>query len=195
MVSEADMAVTQMAFNSQSGQFGPRPGDENLLVKFYLHPRQNKAKSIEAGRPIFEDVEYIRIMVPGDKDNIVERPARESDRARFPRQYDAFKRGEGDALVGTPLAAWPSIARSQVEELAFFGVKTVEQLASMSDTQIQKFMGLRELRTKAKAYIELAAGNAPLEKMQAELESRDATIATMQKQIADLQARIEKDDD
>lgn len=191
MVSEADLAVTQMAF-AQGGQFGPRPGDENLLVKFYLHPKQNKTKSVEAGRPIYEDVEYVHIMVPGDKDNIVERPARDSDRQRFPRQYEAFKRGEGDALVGTPLAMWPAIARSQVEELAFFNVKTVEQLAALSDTQIQKFMGMRELRTKAKLWLDAAAGNAPIEKLQAEIEERDNVIATMQKQMADLQARLEE---
>ena len=192
MVGEADMSITQMAF--AEGGMGPQPGDEAVHARFFLHPHKNEKLSLQEGRPIYEDREYVRLVVAGDKDNIVERPAREADKARFPRQYEAFKRGEGDAVVGTPLSSWPGISRSQVEELAFFGVRTVEQLAEMADAQIQKFLGANALRDRARMFIAAAKGDAPIQRMQAELAERDTRIEFLEKKLKELAAKVEEDE-
>src|SRR5687767_12230241 len=86
---------------------------EKLFVRFGLHPKKDEEASRTAGRPIFTDTEYVEIMVPGDKQNIIHRPVTSEDRRRFARQYDAWLTGKGEQLVGTPLAEWPGVTRSQ----------------------------------------------------------------------------------
>ena len=168
------------------GNSQEKPGDEQLLVRFYPVPKENKSKSEEAGRPIFEEREYISIMVPGNKDSIIERPVSDLDRARFPRHYAAFKDNRAQEVEGTMLASWPGITRAQVEELRFLNIVTVEQLAGMSDTHTQKFMGLSGLKTRAKLFMEAAASNSNNEKTAAALEEKDQKIAGLEGQIAEL---------
>ena len=44
-----------------------------LAVYFHKKSKQNEIRSEQEGRPIFEDVIYIRKMVPGDNLNIIDR--------------------------------------------------------------------------------------------------------------------------
>lgn len=188
-LAEADYSLTEMAMNTGVGA----PGDETLLVKFFLEPVQNKERSNEEGRPIFEEREFVSIMVPGQKDNIVIREARETDKDRFPRHYAAFKNRVEQVVDGTPLEEWPAVTRSQVEELKFFNVFTVEQLAEISDSNAQNFMGIQLLRQKAKAFLEAANDvGAMADKLSAEIEKRDVEIAALQEALAD-QAKLLKE--
>jgi len=131
--------------------------------------------SNEANRPIFSDVEHVRIMVPGDKLSIVDRPASSDDKARFPDHYAKFKAGEGSQIVGTRLDAVPFITRSMVEEFKFFGIHTVEQLASTGDEVGQKFQGFQSYKQKAQKFLDAANGT-------------DARVAELERKIAELTA-------
>jgi hypothetical protein len=162
--------------------------DEGLLVKFFLKPKQDKAASAEAGRPIFKEVEYIDIKIPGSREGVC-RPARQRDIQRFPRHYQAFKtrvEGEEDVIEGTLLAEWPLATRAMVEELAFFNVRTVEQLVSMSDAKAGQFMGMNGLKAKAQQWLAAAKEQKAATDLKAELERRDEQIAAMQAQIEEL---------
>ena len=189
MAQIADESYMKM-IEAQSMQ-GQDPADAKLWVKFEERPMKDQAKSDEAGRPIFAPVEFIRIMVPGERDEI-ERPATEIDKARFAKQYAHWKATGQVATVGTPLEAWTAVTRSQVEELKFFKINTVEQLAEVPDVLGVKFMGINDLKAKAKTYLAAAAGDAPLQKMQAELDKRDAEIATLQKALKDQSEKIDQ---
>ena len=183
---EADFGMTQQAMREHDRH----RGDENLYVQFFSHPMQDKAKTLEEGRPIFVDTEYIRIMVPGDKGNVVMRSVREDDRQRFPKQYQAFKNDEEEILEGTPLDKWNFVSAAQVEELKYFGIRTVENLANVTDTNAQKFMGINLLRQKAQEYIAAASSEAPIAQLQEELSARDTTIAEQASLLADMQERL-----
>jgi len=172
--------------NTNSGDFGT-PGDEKLHVKFSSQSHLNDARSREAGRPIFEMLDYLTIMVPGDKDSIVIRPVREADKTRFVTQWTRYKANQSQ-VVGTPLSEWSKITRAQVDELAYFNIRTIEDLANLSDGQKHKFMGVNELCEKAKAHLQLLKDSAPLDKMEAELAKRDEQIATLMAQMAAMQA-------
>lgn len=163
--------------------------DEQLLVRFMIQPRQDKTQSIEAGRPVFRDCEFIEIRVPGSRDAIA-RPARPSDIERFPRHYEAFKKRAEMPQEGTPLAEWPIITRSLAEELSFLNIKTVEALASVADTHMGKIRGLAGFKRKAQEWLDLAKDDAPLEKLHAELEKRDNTIAAQAQMLEDLGKRL-----
>ena len=171
--------------------FSAAPGDEALSVVFHLQPEKDEKASLEAGRPIFADREYVAIQVRGERDRM-DRPANDSDRRRFRRQYEAFRSGNAEAVSGTPLSEWPAVSRSQVEELRYFKVCTVEQLAAMSDSALQNVGPLMALRQKARDWMAAAAGNAPVEKMRAELSERDARIAALEMQLKEVVAETKR---
>lgn len=169
-------------------------GDDNLWVTFESASHFDDVMTREKGRPIFEMRDYVKIIIPGDSTTVIQREVRETDKARWPKQWLAYKSGQ-EQTQGTPLVEWTAISRAQVEELAYFKIQTVEQLAAVSDNVTQKFMGLNELRTKAKLYLEQVRGEEPLLRLQAEIATRDerekallAQMETMQSAIAELQA-------
>ncbi len=166
-----------------------------LFVQFFIRPLEDKKATLEKGRPIYNDTEYVRIMVPGDKSSVVERPIRLgnqplSDNVRFSLEYNLFKQAGENAMVGTPLAEWPLMSVSRVKELAFFNVRTVEQLAGMSDSAAQNFSGIAALRDQAKRYLSEAEEGAVMVQMQSELETRDNVIATMQMQLDEMKQEL-----
>ncbi len=186
---EADYGMTEQAFigGEQNARYAE---DGKLFVTFFKHPREDKAASLKEGRPIYKDDDYVRIMVPGDKDSIVVRPARTLDKQRFAKQFAAYEAGEKEYLDGMPLKAWPMVSRGQVEELKYFGCHTVEQLADLADIHVQKFMGMGTLKDKAKAYIQAAKENAPIIQLNAALEERDSEISALHEAVEDLKTIV-----
>lgn len=162
------------------------------MVRFSLEPVKDEAASEKEGRPIFREVEYVEIMVPGDKSSIVKRALRDTDKKRFRRQYAAWKEtGNDAALIGMPLAQWPQVTKAQVEELRYFGVHTVEQLAGVSDGNIRNIGPVMELRQRARDYVEAAKGNAPLGQLRAELEEKNHQLEALQRQVKELGAALD----
>ncbi len=160
-----------------------KQGDDTLLVKFFIKARQDNAASLKEGRPIFKDVEYVDIKIPGSRTGGACRPARQNDIERFPKHYAAFKNRLQQPDEGTLLSEWPPISRSQAEELTFHNVKTVEQLAGMADVHSNKFMGLNHLREKAKAFLKQAADAAPAAALQEAIAEKDTQIAALTERL------------
>lgn len=181
----------QIANSQDFAQQNQQKMDEQLLVRFFLKPRQDPTASAEEGRPVFKDVVYVEIRVPGSRDAVC-RPAGAGDIARFQRHYDAFQSRTADVVEGTPLAEWPQMSRSQVEELSFYNVKTVEQLIAMSDQNASQFMGLNTLKAKAKAWLDLTNEYKAAEELQAELSKRDSEIAELKAAVDELKATTRK---
>lgn len=166
--------------------------DKKLLVKFFVKPMENKQESLKQGRPVFKDVEFIDIKIPGDRTGGVCRPASFQDKQRFAQHYDAFQKRIEAPVEGTPLTEWPLITRSLAEELAFHNVKTVEHLSTMSDVHSGKFMGLNALKAKALKWLEQADEESKVHELQQELLERDERIALQGAQIAELQKQMSK---
>ncbi len=162
----------------------PNSGDDKLWVRFHVMPLQNQEKSAAAGRPIYEDKEFIEIRAPGDNTSVILRVADEFDKRRFARRYSDWKAGRSqEAAEGTPLSVVPWLSPAQREELAFYHVRTVEHLANLADSNAQGFPGIQNLKQKAKEFLAAAAGAAPVTKMQAELDERDKEIAALKRQL------------
>lgn len=175
----------------------PMPGDDKLNVTFRLHPVADRPLTKETGVLTFVDREYIRIIVPGDRDLITDREATERDKQRFPRQYAAFKIRGMDAQVGMPLKLMaeckpPLLTLGQVETLAYMHVKTVEQLAGITDGNAQKLIGGQGLKQAAQRFLDAAKAAAPTQQLRTELESRDAEIAALKQALAQQGAAIAK---
>jgi hypothetical protein len=180
---------------SETPDFIRRPDNapDGVFARFYVRPVQNELRTASEGRPIFEDVEYVEINLPGDRTSVVDRRVKADDRQRWPQQYAAFKDGQEQVGDGTPLTQWTGVTRSQVEELAFFKIRTVEQLAGLNDGALANLpLGLRAMKEHAERWLASAAGGKPAEALAAEVAKRDATITTMQGQMADMRVEIDR---
>lgn len=169
-------------------------GDDSLFVVFYMGVMKNDGKSDEAGRPIFDDVESVRIIVPGDRNNMVDRPASAQDKARFPKQYALFQQGrkEEDQITGTRLTEWPFLSRGQCEEFRYMGLRTVEQLAEVGDGVCAKVPGLTQLKRNAALWLDKAKAGAASAQAAKKMTEQDSKIAELQAVIMDQAARLEK---
>jgi hypothetical protein len=165
--------------------------DNKLYVEFYRKPVLQPGESRQAGRAVFKEVDYIRIHVPGDKASVIERPVTKQDEFRFLERYNKWKAGQEEAVTGTPLSALPGMTPSKVEEYKFFKLVTVEQLADANDNLGGKFMSFQADKQRAKAFMEVARNNAPIEKMNEELQKRDAEIENLKTMVEALQANAQ----
>lgn len=185
-------------YENEETQLRPQDmeGQHRLFVRFEIRPVYNKLKSeggflhkmvagkeiqeyVEpAGKPVYDDVEYIEIANPGDGTSVIHRPIRPSDKARFSKQYQAWKMGRDSRHDGVPLAEWAAIPPSLVKTLEHFQIFTVEALASLSDGNMQNIGPISAYRAKAQAYLS-----------QSKEDTRDAEIAALKAQLSELAAK------
>jgi hypothetical protein len=168
-------------------------GDDALFVVFYMGTLKNEEKSIEAGRPIIDDVECVRIIVPGDKNNQIDRPATSTDKARFAKQYAMFSQGlkEEDQISGTRLTEWPFLSRGQCEEFRYLGIRTVEQLAEVRDDIVSKVPGLVTLKQNAAVWLGKAKSSAEAAKHAKLMTDQQQQIENLKEVVRDQGKRIE----
>lgn len=162
--------------------------DDKLYVEFMREPVLHPGQSREAGRAIYEERDFVRIHVPGDKLTVVVEPMHEINMQRFRSRYEKWKAGQAEAVVGTPLNALPNMTPAKVEEYKFFKIVTIEQLADANDQLGQKFMSFHQDKQRAKQFIEATKGNAPIAKMNEELQKRDSEIENLRSMVEALQA-------
>lgn len=159
----------------------------NLFVEFYEDALEIPFKSEQEGRPVYEQRIFVRIMVPGDATSIIETPATEQHKDEYRRQYERFQKGMKDVIDGTPLTMWPVVNKSQVKECEFFEIRSVEQLAELSDSSCKRMgMGYMELRSKAKAWLLAAKDSALVTRQAAENDRLQGEIEALKEQIAQL---------
>jgi hypothetical protein len=171
--------------------------DKGLFVEFSTRPTLMPFKSQEAGRPIYEDKAFITIDFPGDKTKRVDRQVKlenddcgPSDMVRFPRQWQMFLNQQEQNGDGMPITEWPPITRSQALELKAIKIHTVEMLAELPDSSCT-WLGSRELRQKARTWLENVSDHSAESRLQAALDQRDATIEALRLQVTDLAARLD----
>jgi hypothetical protein len=127
--------------------------DDKVFAEFVSRPVKDAVASGDANRPVYVKVDYVRIKHLGEKDEIF-RPAHDGDKRRFKRQWEAYECGEEAAPIGTPLSVLFPNNPEIIKNLEFDKVITVEQLASLTDTQIQNIgLGGRQFTDRAKAFL------------------------------------------
>jgi hypothetical protein len=158
--------------------------DERLDVKFYPYKEDGP----------FKGVVHVRITMPGDKNNIIDRPASEYDKQRFQRHWLNYQMATTDQqVIGTPLSQWRTerpeeISDGQLQELFILKFNSVEQLAMASDAQIQRVgMGAAGLRERARTYLSSKNAQASGAEL-ANLKAENASMKAMMEQILAQQA-------
>jgi len=167
--------------------------DRNLVVMFYNRAQHHPGKSNDAGRPVYEDVAYVRMHPPGERLNIIDRPAKGDDARRFPNQWNQFVQNKKQVPDGTPVdllyPEYPSIGAL----LRSHGVHTVEQCASLSGPAIDSIgMGAQRYSNDAQKYLEAAGRGVKASQLRHELEERDGRIRVLERQITDMKDIIDQ---
>jgi hypothetical protein len=191
----------------EARRFDPRDPDTALVALFRLRAVENAAKSKEAGRPIFDDVEEVEIRGPGSKDvkvfpataisaDIVRMDpytgaVREITYAeRFAHQYRQFKAQAAQTKSGTLLEAVSFLPASRKAELRAFNIYTVEQLAQIDGQELKNLgMGGRDLKNSAQAYIDDAKSNIADLNLRARIEAVEARNQMLEQDLAILQQK------
>jgi len=190
--------------------------DSRLQVRFYKRPVQQEQETIDAGRPIYKEFDFVHICVAGDTLTEIDTYALASHKQRFPIQWANYMNRVGandQEVIGTPVSEWPLVSKSQAEELRAMKFHTVESIANASDQQLQRMgmaagMSPYSFRDKAKAFLNLATSSAETDKREQELNAlreelakkeletakikaeTDAKLAQMQEQMATILAAV-----
>lgn len=177
--------------------FGDAPGVAKPFVNFYPRSVPMGAASLQAGKPVFMSVVYMRLQHPGERD-CIDRPATRQDAERFPVEYRRYCEGRQGIPEGIPLDTIFPNHQDVREALNFNKVYTVEQLASLNDTQLQNIgFGGYEWQQKAKRYLAaleegkgFAQHEETIRRMQVDLDRANATNGDLARQVARLTEQL-----
>lgn len=172
---------------------GPRPGYG--IPRFFV-------KAVKNANGGYDNVEYVEILTPGDKNATPVKKVSDGVRARYRDYYDHWKRTQQMAPVGVPIEMWPEMTPALVYQLKSINVFTVEQLANIADTNLGnipfgktlKLKAIEWLAAKDKADV-IAQATAQTQAMQdgmRMMETRfEAEKAEMRAENADLKSKLD----
>ena len=190
--------------------------DSGQAVRFEKVAVEDRNATIEQGRYITKDVDYVFVKQIGEKDEtpkVAEEWIKQlRDRAygtngnppsipmeqfeRGQKLYDNFKKGFENQPDGYPVREWAIATPAQISNMHSMETFTVEQVAGWTENAMARFgMGGRELKAKAEKW--LASGDSKAEKISA-LEVENNTLkerlAKLEQDMAAL-ASMRSDDD
>lgn len=108
--------------------------------------------------------------------------------------YDAWLKNEEIPEGGTPLAAWAGVNDAQVSVLKTVGIRTVEQLSTVTDGAIEKIRlpNVRQLRETALEFVENKGEVATKEALEAANAKADEAVNMMAEMRAQMDAQAAK---
>ena len=169
--------------------------DRPPYVTFRNRPREVRN---EAGKPAFVDEAIAYITRPGQRDT-VEREAvswlaeldRQVQMERFPAAwamqfraaFEAWQKGQELPTSSTPIKGWAVVSPAVQETILQSGVRTVEDLAALSDEACRRLgMGAGAWKAMAATWVEQTTDKAGVAAKQ----------ATLERDNADLRAKVEE---
>lgn len=177
-----------------------------FYVEFEVRAQEDRNASIEAGHPVFRDIEYAIITMPGGSlvvDKLVTDELlyewKHGSRAKPPspfalQQYEAWKQGLDAPVDGIDIKNWPGATPAQVKTCLGANLRTVEDLAAANAEATKRLgMGGVALVQKAKSYLDNANDNKASEAVSAlktevaalmvALDKKDAQIDDLMEQL------------
>jgi len=173
--------------------------DARLQVRFYKRAVKQDQESLDAGRDIYKEFDFVHICVAGDTLTEIDTYALNNHKVRFPIQWAQYMNRVGaddEEVVGTPVSEWPLVSKSQAEELRALKFKTVESVAGASDAQLQRMgmaagMSPYAFRDKARAFLNLATNAAETDKREAEINALKEELAKKELETAKMKAETD----
>ena len=181
-----------------------------FYVEFELRPEEDREQTLKQGMPIYRDIEFAVITMPGgglvvDKKITPEllQEWKHGDNRRKPpspfafRAYEAWRDGHDIPVNGTDLKNWPGVTPAQLKTCLAATVRTIEDLATANADTIRKMgMGAVALSQKAQSYLESAGNNKASEEvasLRVKMEAMQETVDKKDRQIQELLDRLDGD--
>lgn len=164
---------------------------EGANIRFFTETiLDQKATDAANGIPKYKEVDRLEVHFPGGDKTV--REIEPQDKTDYPLQYNAFKEAKEPPIEGTSLMEWAPLPRSGAMELAYFGIRSVEQLSSLPSDLERKIGPLAKWCKPAREWLESAnSSQAVVAALRAEVESLRKRHAKQDEQIGLLIARIE----
>lgn len=176
---------------SAPDQITRNSGGRRTFPTFYVEAVESRAESEKEGRPIFKDVEYVKILIAGDQKTEVVKKVTDQVKNDYRQEYRQWKQTQQQSVVGTPIEQWPGASVSFVATCKVLNVFTVESLAQLDDGALQRLgMGARDMQARARAWLTAATDGAETARLAAENSRMAAELEMLKKQISDMGARF-----
>lgn len=173
----------------------PSGGPDTRFVEFKKIPQINRGKSKEEGRPVYDAKVFINIQHPGDNLNVISRLATDADTVEFPAQWRAYEAGEQAIPAGTLLSVLFPQNPEIVENMRYFKLFTVEQLAEMSDGNLQAIgMGGLKMRDDARAFLKAAGDGKDFHKLRDDVSKLMLQLKSVTDRNAALEGELRRRD-
>ena len=165
-------------------------------ITFERRALEDRAESVKTGHYVSKDVDFVTITRPGSRDTIEKEalvwlaecrvhvknqrmPA--SWLTAFQTAYEQWRTGETIPDSGTPIKGWPVLSPAAQKDLLHAGIRTVEDLATMPDQDLQLVcMGALTFKLKAKSWLDAAKDTG---KLVEQLTSLTQNLSTLQSVI------------
>ena len=163
----------------------PAGGRGDCVPHFYMRAVRNAARSETEGRPVFDEAAYVRVLVPGDRNNVVDRRVEAADRERWPSRWAAFE-ARRERPAGTPIEHWPYLTVARAAELKAAEILTVEQVAGADEAALERIGGdAAALAERARQFLQ------PQSETETELREE---IARLEREVATWRELAESND-
>lgn len=177
------LRVYQQTMNPRRKSF------EGAHVAFDKVIEHNIIESEKNNRAIFDEVVVVRVRFPGQAETVVRAQQKHFD--EYPAEYQAFLKNEEPPVSGTPLVEWPLISRSLAESLKHEGVKTVEDLCTLTEDAKRRLGPIDQYIQAAKDYLKRAEGDVKISTLQVELRSLKKQNETLTKLVERMALKLE----
>jgi hypothetical protein len=170
-------------------------------VAWEYRPVEDRAASIEKGHYATKDVAFAVITRPGSRDSLDKEAetwlAELSMRARknefrsdwlqaLQQSYQFWKTGEEAPVSGTPIRGWQVLSPSAQKELIGLGIRTVEDLAALPDSELNPIgTGAVSYKQKARAWLDAASGNGKIAEQMADLSQKLTALTELTRKQAE----------
>lgn len=175
------------------------PNKDTAVPLFRVEGVLNKsATKLNGDVPVYEQVEYVKILIPGSKDE-VDRPVEKRDIERWPAQYAKFKAGQEQVPDGLPLSEFSTASEVERAMMRGAGIRTVEQMAEYPDGSLSRIgIGATRLKQKAQAFLRARGQLTEVLKLQQQVDELKAELEKLRAKngndaSADLSGRAEGD--
>jgi len=168
--------------------------DSRAIVFFHKQSVYNEQKSIHAGRRVYDEMDFVSIQHPGEREQKIDRPVKPlEDPYRWPTQWAAFQKGKAQVAEGTPIDLLLPNNPGIADNLKSAGITTIEQLANLSATGMHNVgMGAQDYVNYARSYLEHAQKGVGFHQFQAEMKEKDAQIRILTQRVETLTSQIDQ---
>lgn len=166
--------------------------NKGITPVFFNMPEPDPAASARDGMARFRNQECVRLIIAADPLSSPTHPVTAEIKERFSEQYRRWKEtGHGMQINGTPLKMWPLMTSVSVAEFNAAKLYSIEDVAAISDTNVNRIPEGRQWREKALAWVKAAKDSAAITEYAEKNERLSEEVKDLKEQIAALAAQVE----